>query len=75
MHANQLCQKYFEKTPTTFHGSRKTALQVITSSLLNEAELTLTSLGRRMPGEAYVKHKIKRVDRFLGNPHVFMTCR
>jgi len=71
MHAQPLCQKYFENTPTTFHGSRKTALQLITSSLLTEAELTLTSLGRRLPGEAYVKHKIKRVDRFVGNRHVY----
>jgi hypothetical protein len=71
MHAQLLCQKYFDKTPTTFHGSRKTALRVITSSLLSEADLTLTSLGRHLPGEAYVKHKIKRVDRFLGNRHVY----
>lgn len=71
MHAHQLCQKYFDKTLTTFHGSRKETLKVITSSLLSEADLALTSLGRHLPGEAYVKHKIKRVDRFLGNRHVY----
>ena len=71
MHALQLCQKYFDKTPTTFHASRKEALKAMTTSLLCGADLTLTSLGRHLPGGAYVKHKIKRVDRFLGNPHVY----
>lgn len=70
MHAYQLCQKYFTETPTTFHGSRKTTIQTLVMSLLGDAQLTLTSLGRHLPGRAYVKHKIKRVDRFLGNWHV-----
>ena len=43
----------------------------MTCSLLRHGQLTLTSLGRHLPGRAYVKHKIKRVDRFLGNPHVY----
>lgn len=37
-------------------------------ALCNGAELTLTSLGRSLPGRAHVKNKIKRVDRALGNP-------
>lgn len=38
------------------------------AALCNGAELTLTSLGRHLPGRAHVKNKIKRVDRALGNP-------
>jgi len=33
----------------------------------------VAAIGRAMPGEAYVKHKIKRVDRFLGNQRVEMA--
>jgi hypothetical protein len=29
--------------------------------------LSLTKIGRHLPGKAKVKHKIKRVDRFIGN--------
>jgi hypothetical protein len=36
-------------------------------ALCNGAELTLTSIGRSLPGSAHVKNKIKRVDRALGN--------
>ena len=40
------------------------------SSLLQGRRLTLTALGRFMPGQAYPKHAIKRVDRLLGNQHL-----
>ncbi|WP_407217930.1 IS4 family transposase [Enterobacter hormaechei] len=36
-------------------------------ALTHGARLTLTSLGRTLPGRAHVKNKIKRVDRALGN--------
>ena len=71
MHRQRLSQMYFEKAATTFHQSRKTTLQAMTTSLLSNAELTLTSLGRHMAGPAYVKNKIKRADRFLGNAYVY----
>lgn len=38
------------------------------TALCRGAELTLTGLGRALPGRAHVKNKIKRVDRALGNP-------
>lgn len=38
-----------------------------TVALTNGASLTLTSIGRYLPGAAQVKNKIKRVDRLLGN--------
>ncbi len=38
-----------------------------TIALINGASLTLTSIGRYLPGLARVKNKIKRVDRLLGN--------
>lgn len=42
----------------------------MTVALCNGADLTLTSIGRSLPGSARVKNKIKRVDRALGNPAV-----
>lgn len=40
-------------------------------ALTRGADLTLTSLGRYLPGFARVKSKIKRVDRALANPGLF----
>ncbi|KGA32424.1 hypothetical protein KU75_26085, partial [Pectobacterium odoriferum] len=38
-----------------------------TTALINGATLSLTRIGRYLPGPARVKDKIKRVDRLLGN--------
>lgn len=35
-----------------------------------QSDLTISSLGRNKDGEAYVKHKIKSVDRLLGNTNL-----
>lgn len=51
--------------------TKQKALIEMTSSLLNNSRLTLTSLGRHMQGEAFVKHKIKRVDRWLSNDALY----
>ncbi|MET1080000.1 MAG: IS4 family transposase, partial [Pseudomonas sp.] len=52
------------------HARRLTALMCTVAALLHGRRLTLTGLGRAMPGTAYPKHAIKRVDRLLGNPHL-----
>ena len=40
-------------------------------ALTNGAQATVTSLGRGRMGAAYVKHKIKRVDRLLSNAQLY----
>lgn len=51
----------------SLHKYRKNALVDATTALVNGASLSLTSIGRYMPGGAQVKNKIKRVNRLLGN--------
>jgi hypothetical protein len=36
-------------------------------SALCGAQVSITSLGRSLPQEAFIKHKIKRMDRSIGN--------
>lgn len=67
MPARKLCQKFFQGALAPFHQYRQNALVDATVALLNGASLTLTSIGRFLPGQAQVKNKIKRVDRLLGN--------
>lgn len=52
------------------HRTRLEALFSGVEALLNGASLTLTGLGRAASGQAYEKHRIKRVDRLLGNRHL-----
>lgn len=67
MPARQLCQNFFRGALAPCHKYRLNALLDATVALINGASLTLTSIGRFLPGAAQVKNKIKRVDRLLGN--------
>lgn len=67
MPARQACQNFFHDALAPFHKYRQNALLDATIALINGASLTLTSIGRYLPGPAQIKNKIKRVDRLLGN--------
>jgi hypothetical protein len=49
------------------HEKRREAAFDVAASLLRGGRLTLTELGRAMPGSVVPKHNIKKVDRLLGN--------
>jgi len=67
MLAKPLCQNYFHKSLTSIHAKRANALFETSWSLTKDATLTVTNLGRHKEGAAYVKNKIKSVDRLFGN--------
>lgn len=67
MPARQVCQNFFRNALAPFHKYRQNSLPDATVALINGASLTLTSIGRYLPGSSQVKNKIKRVDRLLGN--------
>ncbi|WP_167816813.1 IS4 family transposase, partial [Enterobacter cloacae] len=62
-----VCQKFFSASLPDVHSFRINVLVSMAVALTHGADLTLTSLGRTLPGRAHVKNKIKRVDRALGN--------
>jgi hypothetical protein len=66
--AKEVCLNFLKNSlKDLIHAKRLNALFETSWSLTKEASLTLTSLGRHKDGVAYVKHKIKSVDRLLGN--------
>lgn len=67
MPVHQVCQNFFHDALAPFHKYRQNSLLDATIALINGASLTLTSIGRYLPGSAQVKNKIKRIDRLLGN--------
>lgn len=64
------CHNFLEKALPMIHKKRKISLTNQVMSLLNNAKLTLTSLGRHAKGRAKVKHKINMAWRFLRNPGI-----
>ncbi|MCA6938618.1 IS4 family transposase, partial [Pectobacterium versatile] len=71
MPASQVCHKFFSQPLNSLHQYRKNALLDMTVALTRGASLSLTSIGRYLPGSARVKHKIKRVDRHLNSDLMF----
>jgi len=58
-----------EKLPE-IHATRFTALMAAVEAGLKGASVSITTLGRGLSGPAYIKHKIKRMDRLTGNRHL-----
>lgn len=67
MHATQIVRQLLDHAPVRIHARRLQALCAAVQSLITGGRLTLTALGRSMPSQAHVKHRIKRVNRLLGN--------
>jgi hypothetical protein len=52
------------------HAARLQALMDAVEAGLSGASLSITRLGQALSGDAFIKHKIKRMDRLVGNPHL-----
>src|ERR1700722_20955667 len=70
MLAEQFCRNFLEKALPNIHKKRVFSLSRQVNSLFNDADLTLTSLGRHLSGNATVKNKIRMTHRFLNNSGV-----
>jgi len=54
----------------SIHATRLQSLMVAVEAGLSGASVSITALGRALSGPAYIKHKIKRMDRLAGNRHL-----
>jgi len=67
MHATQVLNTHIYKMCQDIHKVRWKALMSTVTALLQGKKLSVTGLGRSMPGESYEKHQIKKADRLIGN--------
>jgi len=54
----------------SIHAARLRSLMAAVEAGLSGASVSITALGRALSGRAYIKHKIKRMDRLAGNRHL-----
>ena len=71
MHTVSLLHKSLKKYCPTIHSARLVALMAGIQAITHGAQANITSLGRGLVGTAYIKHKIKRMDRLVGNRHLY----
>lgn len=59
------------RSAPSIHITRLRAMLAAIQALTTGAQATVTSLGRGLAGPTFIKHKIKRIDRLLSNPHLY----
>jgi len=67
MRAERILSRWLEPLTDFMHAKRQRALLDVVGALMKGRRLWVTTLGRALPGPAKFKHRIKRVDRLLGN--------
>lgn len=69
MQAIAVLQKLVRRSIPSIHAKRLASLMAAVDSALRGGRLTVSSLGRSLDSRCLVRHRIKRVDRLLGNAH------
>lgn len=71
MHARKVSHKIINNACAWMHATRRDALAEAVLAAVKERRLTVTGLGRALDSHAKEKNCIKRIDRLLGNEHLF----
>lgn len=73
MLTKEVSQNYFKNAlfSLSIHDKRAESLFETAWALTQQADLSIASLGKNRAGKAFVKHKIKSVDRLVGNDHLY----
>lgn len=67
MDIKEIMYEALETNCPLIHNSRLNAVLDVAEGLSNSKNMTLSAMGRHLVGNARLKHKIKKVDRCLGN--------
>lgn len=69
MNATTILNKILPLVSPNMHKTRRNAVAACVQSLAQGNLSTVTNIGRGIQSEAFEKHRIKRSDRVLSNPH------
>ena len=67
MHAITILHSILSSSLPEIHAKRPDSLLAAVEAAVSGSRLTLSALGRGLPGQTTVKHNIKRIDRLPGN--------
>ena len=74
MRTEKILSRWLQPLTCFMHATRQKALLDVVGAVLKGRRLWVTSLGRALPGPTAFKHRIKRVDRLLGNHRLWAEC-
>lgn len=67
MRTHRVLQKFFSDSFTDIHAKRLDALAAAVDAVAQGAPVSITAMGRSVCSSTRVKHRIKRMDRLIGN--------
>ena len=71
MHSLAVLHTHLQKAVPSIHRTRLQTLMAAVDAVLCGAQISITSLGRSLSNAAFVKHKVKRMDRLIGNTRLY----
>ena len=73
MHETKVLHKLIKAAVPSIHTKRLEVLLRSIEAVLRGADVSITSMGRWLSGTAFIKHKIKCMDRLIGNTHLLQA--
>ncbi len=70
MHTHSVLQKFFTVSLPAVHARRRDAVVAAVESVAHGATVSITAMGRGLPAATRIKHRVKRMDRLIGNPRL-----
>lgn len=67
MHTMPVLQKFFADSLPQVHAYRLNAVTVAVDAVAQGAQVAITSMGRSLTSATRTKHRVKRMDRLVGN--------
>jgi hypothetical protein len=71
MSLNGVLQNHLEIYCPEIHITRLQAVMDVATGIQHSQELSITAIGRHLESEVDLKHRIKKVDRLLGNKNLY----
>ncbi len=70
MHVRGFLHKCLQRSCPDIHAARREALVSGVNGVMEGRRLSIAGVGRALPPGTKAKHRIKRIDRLVGNPHL-----
>ncbi len=71
MSVNELLFFHLEECCPEIHAKRLQAVMDVATGIQHSRRLSIAGIGRHLDSETQLKHRIKKVDRLLGNKHLY----
>src|ERR1700730_13834815 len=71
MTINELLFLHLKENCAEIHAKRLQAVMDVATGVQSSQRLSITTIGRNLKSDSKLKHRVKKVDRLIGNEHLY----